>query len=327
VLGGTVFVSHAVAAEAARRGHEVVCAARGTSGRLPEGTTLVRVNRDAPDGLAPLAGESFDAVVDVARISYPWVRRALDALAAKAGHWTFVSSISAYADHRPVGQRPGAALLTPREEQVGADDPIDDPELYGAIKVAGENAVREAVGDRAFVVRPGLVSGPGDRSDRFGYWPARMARRGQVVVPDAPEQLTQYIDVRDFAAWTVDAAERRLTGTYDAIGQPEPLLAMLAGIADTVGAEVELVPVALATLDKAGVEPWSGPRSLPLWLPASHAGMAAHDPSPALAAGLRPRPLEDAVQGALAHERALGLGRDRKAGLSPAEEAEILAMV
>jgi hypothetical protein len=118
-----------------------------------------------------------------------------------------------------------------------------------------------------------------------------------------------------------------MTGTYDAIGQPEPLPALLAGIAQAVGAEVELVPVSPATLTAAGVQAWSGRRSLPLWLPASHAGMAAHDPSPAQEAGLRPRSLADAVDGALAHERTLGLGRDRKAGLSPAEEAEILAMV
>ena len=287
----------------------------------------MRVDRDAPEGLAPLAGESFDAAVDVAQISYPWVRRALDTLAAKVGHWTFVSSISAYADHRRVGQRPGAPLLDPRAEHVGADDPIDDPDLYGAIKVASENAVRDAVGDRAFVVRPGLVTGPGDRSDRFGYWPARMARGGRVVVPDAPDQLVQYIDVRDFATWTVDAAENQLTGTYDAIGQPEPLPAVLAGIAEAVGAEVELVPVAPATLEAAGVQAWGGPRSLPHMLPPTHAGIAPHHPRPALDAGLRLRSQAHAVEGALAHERTLGLDRNRKAGLSPADEAEVLAMV
>src|SRR5215472_10561933 len=96
VLGGTKFVGNAVAAAAVTRGHEVTCAARGDSGSVPEGATLVRVDRDAPDGLAPLAGASFDAVVDMATISYPWVADALALLGAKAGHWTFVSTINVY---------------------------------------------------------------------------------------------------------------------------------------------------------------------------------------------------------------------------------------
>lgn len=325
VLGGTVFVGHAVAAEAVRRGHDVVCAARGTSGKVPDGAKLVVVDRDQPDGLAPVAGESFDAVVDVATISHRWVAQALDALAGNVGHWTFVSSISAYADHKPVGQRPGSPVLEPREEHVDHNAPVEDPDLYGAIKVASENAVRDRFGDRAFVVRPGLVTGPGDLSDRFGYWPARMARGGRVLVPDTPDQLSQIIDVRDLANWIVDAAEQRRSGTFDAIGPAAPLPEVLGGIAEAVGVEVELVGAAPSALEAAGVNPWSGPRSLPLWLPATHTGMAAHDAGPPRDAGLRTRSLADATAGALAYERSLGLDRSRKAGLSSAEESEVLA--
>lgn len=324
VLGGTVFVSYAVAAEAVRRGHEVVCAARGSSGSIPDGAKLVAVDRDRPDGLEPLAGERFDAVVDVARISYPWVARALDALADGAAHWTFVSSISAYADSTTVGQQPGAPVLEPKTEQVGEGEEISDPDLYGSIKVASENAVLERLGDRAFVVRPGLITGPGDRSDRFGYWPARMSRGGRVLVPDT-DLPTQYIDVRDFADWIVDAAERRLVGLYDAIGPPAPLSEVLAGIAAAVGTDPELVPVAPEALEAAGVQAWMGPKSLPLWLPDSHAGMGSHDAGPPMAAGLNIRPLDEAALGALEHERFLGLDRERRAGLTPDEEVEVLA--
>jgi nucleoside-diphosphate-sugar epimerase len=325
VLGGTIFLSYTVAAEALRRGHQVVCAARGSSGAIPDGATLVKVDRNAPDGLAPLAGERFDAVVDVALISYPWVERALDALADATDHWTFVSSVSAYSDKTTQGQRPGAALLPPIEDQV--DDPatLTDPDLYGSIKVAGENAVRDRLGDRAFVVRPGLITGTGDRSDRFGYWPARMALGGRVLVPDAPYLPTQFIDVEDLARWIVDAAEQRLTGDYDAICPVAPLPEVLAEIADAVGAGVELVPVSPDDLDAAKVQPWSGPRSLPLWLPPVWGGLASHDPTPSLDAGLRIRPLAEATLTALAHERTLGLHRERKAGLTPAEEAEVLS--
>lgn len=325
VLGGTVFVSRAVAAEGVRRGHEVVCGARGTSGPVPDGAKLVTIDRNTPGGLDPLAGERFDEVVDVATISYPWVARALDALASNTEHWTFVSTVSVYADMRTLGQTPDAPVLAPREEHVELGGQLDDPDLYGAIKVASENAVRSRLGDRAFIPRPGLITGPGDGSDRFGYWPARMARGGRVLVPDAPDLLTQIIDVRDFASWILDAAEQRLAGTYDAICEPMPLPEMLAGIASAVGTDVELVPASPEALEAAKVGSWAGPRSLPLWLPESHFGMGAHDPTASLAAGLRIRPLPDMVAGALEQERLLGLDRPRKAGLTPEEEAEILA--
>ncbi|HEV8556459.1 MAG TPA: NAD-dependent epimerase/dehydratase family protein [Actinophytocola sp.] len=326
VLGGTVFVSYTVAAEALRRGHEVVCAARGTSGNVPDGAKLVVVDRDDPGGLAPLAGERFDAVVDVAKISHPWVVRALDALAGTAAHWTFVSSVSAYADETTIGQDATAPLLEPLESELGPDEELTDPHIYGSIKVASENAVRDRLADRAFVVRPGLITGTGDPTDRFGYWPARMHRGGRVLVPDT-DLSSQIIDVRDLATWIVDAAENRLTGNYDAISVPAPLPEMLAEIAAAVGADddVELVRAAPEALEAAKVNYWSGPRSLPLWLPPSWAGLDSHDPTASLNAGLRIRPLADAARAALDHERTLGLDRERKSGLSPAEEAEILA--
>ncbi|CRK60448.1 NAD-dependent epimerase/dehydratase [Alloactinosynnema sp. L-07] len=309
VLGGTRFLSHAVATEAVTRGHTVTCAARGESGQVPTGAHLVKVDRDADDGLDALTGD-FDAVVDVARISFPWVRRAVDTLAGRVGHWTFVSSISVYAEPDKINDE----LLPPRETE-------DDMESYGHIKVASENAVREAFPD-AFIARAGLLTGPGDLSDRFGYWPARMSQGGQVVTPDA-DQLTGYLDVRDAATWLVDAAETQLKGTFDVTGPAVPLSNLLREMA--AGFDVELVPVAEDVLVKHGVQAWMGPKSLPLWLPESHRLMASRDAGPALAAGLKPRPLADAVEGALAHERAMGLDRERKAGLTAAEEAAVLA--
>jgi nucleoside-diphosphate-sugar epimerase len=328
VLGGTVFLSRAVAAEAITRGHQVTCAARGTSGKVPDGATLVRVDRDAPDGLAALAevaGDGFDAVVDVSTISYPWVADALALLAGKAGHWTFVSTCNVYADHATPGLRPDAQLLPPLAE--GGQVPDADPDRYGSIKVASENAVRDELGDRAFVVRPGLITGPADDSDRFGYWPARFARGGRVVVPDTPDLLVQHIDVRDLASWIVAAGETGLSGTYDGVGPAGPLPDLLRDIAAAVGTDVELVPIGPDALVAAGVNYWAGPKSLPLWLPPSHVGMAAHDATPSLAAGLRVRPLAETVAGALATERRLGLERERKAGMSAAEEAEVLATI
>ncbi|WP_424183438.1 NAD-dependent epimerase/dehydratase family protein [Actinokineospora sp. G85] len=325
VLGGTRFLGHAVASEAVTRGHEVVCAARGESGSAPAGTRLVVVDRDRPDGLAPLLElDPFDAVVDVATISHDWVRWALDALGDRAGHWTFVSSISVYADPASPPGGVDDPLLPPRQAHGTVDLLETDPNAYGEIKVASEGAVRAVFGDRALIARAGLITGPGDVYDRFGYWPARLSRGGPVVVPDT-DQPTQTVDVRDLASWVVDAGERGLGGTFDAVGQAAPLREVLADIAQAVGGEAELVPVGPERLVELGVNPWTGPRSLPLWLPGNLANMTNRDHGPAAAAGLVHRSLEDAVAGALDHERILGLDRERQAGLSPAEEAEVLA--
>ncbi|MGM1064679.1 NAD-dependent epimerase/dehydratase family protein [Saccharothrix sp. Mg75] len=322
VLGGTRFLSRAVAAAAVARGHEVLCAARGESGAPPEGSRLVKVDRDTEDALAPLRGERFDAVVDVAYISYPWVRQALDELGEAAGHWTFVSTMNVYADLARRGGGVDDPLLEPRYT-----DPTDPGDFgaYGSIKVASEQAVVDAVGDRALVVRPGLVCGPDDESDRFGYWPARFARGGRAVVPDAPDQPCQLLDVRDLAEWIVLAGERGTTGTFDASGPPATLGAVLDEIATAVGApDLERVPVPPEELAAVGVLPWQGPRSLPLWLPDGYLGVVDRDTDPARAAGLHCRPIAETALAALERERALGADRERQAGLTAAEEAELL---
>jgi 2'-hydroxyisoflavone reductase len=310
ILGGTVFLGRAIAAEAVRRGHDVTCAARG-SGDAP--ARLVKVDRDDETGLAPLAGEHFDAVVDLAKSSYPHVKRAVETIGTD--HWTFVSSISVYAEHHTGG----------------IDDPVlapvfgDDIADYGGIKEASENAVRDVHGDEAFIVRAGLIGGVGDVTDRYGYWPARLSGTGRVVVPDSPDQNTHCVDVEDLAAWIVTGVEGRLGGTYNAAGPTVPVGQLLPSIASAVGGDVELVPVAEEKLTELGVEPWSGPKSLPLWVPGDHLLTRNWDVQPAVDAGLRFRP--DAAEAALAYERVLGLDRPRKAGLTLAEEAQVLSSI
>lgn len=328
VLGGTTGLSGHVAADAAARGHDVVCAARGRSGAAPDGARLVAVDRDDPGAIEALAGERFDSVVDVATGALGWVRDALDTVlrTGDVPQWTFVSSVNVYADVATRGQTVGAPLVA------AVDDPrhLDPSELtvatYGGTKVASEQAVRERVGaDRALIVRPGLISGPGDVMDRFGYWAARFARGGRVVVPDAPRQPVQHVDVRDLAAWIVTSAETRLVGVYDAVGPVLELGEVLRVLAETVGAaDLELVPLPDEALLAAGVNHWGGPRSLPLWLPPDYHGMTSHDPAPAAAAGLRERPLADTARTALADEHARGLDRPRMAGLTEDEERALL---
>jgi 2'-hydroxyisoflavone reductase len=318
VLGGTVFVSRAIAVTAVRRGHEVTCAHRGRSGLGPTGVTDVVLDRDedGDGGIAALADHRYDAVVDVATQDPGWVADAIALLGGSTGHWTFVSSVSAYADAATPGQDAGAERVPPLDDDTPAD------EHYARAKRSSEDVVLQAVGEKAFVVRPGLVVGPGDPTDRYGYWPARFTRGGPVLVPDVLDAPTQVLDVDDLAAWVVTAAEHRLVAQLDAVGRPRPLGEVLD---ESSGTGAELVAVSQARLAELDVRPWSGPRSLPLWVPQPEmAGFGARDVSASLAAGLVLRPLAETARRVLAHERVLGLDRERRSGLSRADEQHVL---
>lgn len=320
VLGGTVFLSKAVAASGVTRGHDVTVAARGVSGAPPDGARFVEVDRDHPGSLAALRGERFDAVVDVARLPIH-VGRALDAVAANAGHWTFVSTCSVYADHSTPGQTAGDAPLV---EPTAPDSADPDLELYGPSKVACESLVRERAGDRAFLVRAGLLVGPGDPNDRFGYWPDRIAAGGEILAPGDPEDDVQYVDVRDLAAWIVDAAERGVTGTYDGICSPIPRESFLDEIAEGMGTRPDFTWVPSAFLLERGVSPWAGEESLGLWMPLpGFGGFLSRDVSASLEAGLEIRPLAETARD---WYEARVEPPELLASLSREKEAEILSM-
>lgn len=286
VLGGTQFLSRAVAADAVQRGHEVVCASRGRSGSAPPGATLVRWDRDEDAPAALTEGGAYDAVVDVAR-QPSHVRRAVAALAD--AHWVFVSTISVYADDAdPAG--PGTGRL---KEPITDDvDLAEDPEAYGGLKVACEQLVLDAARS-AVVVRPGLIVGPGDPSGRFAYWARRAGETGELVGPGDPASLVQVIDVRDLATWIVTLAERRATGTLDAVGPALPFADVVGQVAPD--AAVTWLPDAF--LEAEGVAPWTGPDSIPVWLPRpEYDGMLAHDAQPALDAGLVVRTIAETAR-------------------------------
>jgi nucleoside-diphosphate-sugar epimerase len=313
VLGGTRFLSHAVAADAVARGHEVICAARGEAGPVPDGARLVHLDRANPDW-SPLAGD-WDAVVDVAR-NPAWVADALDHLGDN--HWTFVSTISVYADHSTPGGTPETLPLLP---PVADDVDQDSAESYGSAKVACEEDV-QARAREALVVRPGLIIGPGDPSGRFTYWPERLAEGGDVLAPESPDRDTQAIDVRDLAAWIVTCAERRLTGVYDATGQVQRLGDLVDEVAEAVGGEARLVWAPADFLLERDVTYWAGPRSLPLWLPDDARGMTSHDVSAAFAAGLTTRPVAETAVDTLGWLRQHPAAA--RTGLSRAEEQDLL---
>jgi 2'-hydroxyisoflavone reductase len=315
VLGGTLFLSRAVAADAVGRGHDVTCAARGQSGSVPEGARHVVLDRSEPDWSA-LEGE-WDAVVDVARTP-SWVASALDALADRVPHWTFVSSISVYADHSTPGGTPDTLPLLPA---ITEDVEQDSPEAYGSSKVGCEELVRDRARE-SLVTRPGLIIGPGDPSGRFSYWPERLAEGGDVLAPESPDRGTQAIDVRDLAAWLVTCAERRHTGTYDATGPVLRLGDLVEEVVAAVGGRANLVWATAQFLLERDVTYWSGPRSLPLWLPEESRGMTSHDVAAAFAAGLTTRPIGETARDTLAWLRSEE--EAPRTGLTRAEEQDLL---
>jgi nucleoside-diphosphate-sugar epimerase len=293
VLGGTVFLSKAVAAEAVRRGHDVTCACRGSSGSVPEGATLVEVDRARPLPEA-LTSAAYDAVVDVARLP-SWVASAVRSF--PAAHWVFVSTINVYADDTTPHGHPGTLpLRDPIFEDI---DLKQDPEAYGPMKVACEQIVLDGASS-AMVVRPGLIVGPDDPTGRFTYWPRRLAAGGEVLAPGDPADLMQVIDVRDLAEWILDSCESRATGVYDGVGPAMPISDLLSQAAEGVEAETSFTWVDQAFLTEQEVDPWMGPGAIPLWLPRpEYDGLPAHDVTPSLDAGLRIRSLADTTRDTL----------------------------
>jgi len=321
VLGGTAWLGREFSRQAIDRGHAVWCLARGESGAVADGATLMRADRRQPAAYDEAREQQWDTVLDVS-----WqpgmVRGALAALADRTRQWIYVSSGSVYASHARRDADEDADLLPATEmDEVGI-------ELYGQAKVACELAFREASRAELLIARAGLIAGPGDPSDRAGYWVARAARDqlGPMLVPDSPEATAQVIDVRDLASWLLECAERRTTGTYDAVGPVVPLAEWIATSREVGGHSGPVVRADPAWLLERGVAEFMGEGSLPLWLAdPDWQGFAARSGRRAAQAGLRHTPMRDTLCDILAWERELGLDRPRKSGLSAAREAKLLA--
>ena len=327
VLGGTAWLGGQVVSAALNRGHQVTCLARGSAGGVPDGAVLVQADRTDLGAYDTVAADRWDVAIDVSR-QPGQVKSAVAALADQVGFYVFVSSGNVYADHSTFGKDEGGALLPAL-----AGDVLESMEMYGQAKVACEQHVLEAFGpDRALIARAGLMGGPGDISDRSGYWPLRFAHPatddGTVLIPDTPDLPAQLIDVRDLASWLVDAASRGIAGIFNTTGGTTSLSEFLAIARTVAGHHGTLVSAGTGWLLAHGVQEWMGERSLPLWLADPEwAGFSANDSSKAQRAGLSTRPLEDTLADTLAWEQSRENNTARRAGLSDQDERALLTAV
>jgi 2'-hydroxyisoflavone reductase len=310
VLGGTKFLGRRVVEAALERRHEVTIFHRGETnpGLYPEVEELFG---DRDGALEQLAGRRFDAVVDTSGFK-PRVVRASAELLAESGHYAFVSTGNVYADfgHGPLREDDPLATMGKLDE--------DDSQAYGPLKAECERVVLDAFGERALVARSGLLVGAHDPTGRFTYWPHRIARGGEVLVPGPPERLVQFIDARDTAGWLVSTAESRIGGVYNVVGQRMPFRGLIDACCALVASGAELVWIDHKFLLECEVGEWM---ELPLWIAdPDWKDFLNMDIARAQAASLAVRPLGETLRDAL--ERAETVDG---VGLSPEREDALLS--
>ena len=324
ILGGTVFVGRHLVEAGLKRGHEITLFNRGQHN--PDLFPQVEKLRGDRDGdLKALDGRHWDTVIDTNGYLPRLVKASAQKLTGSVGSYTFISSLSVYGDFSKVGL----------DEHDPVADKLDDPrteevtgESYGPLKVACERAAQEAMPGKVLIIRPGLIVGPFDPTDRFTYWPHRVAQGGKVLAPGRPERPVQFIDARDLAEWIIRMVEAKKTGIYNANG-PEQVLTM-GGLLETCKTVSKSTAHFEWLSDKflvaVGLKPWT---ELPLWLPETdeaQAGFFAFNCKKAIAASLTFRPLAETVRDTLTWDatRPADIPRYASAGLKPEREAKLL---
>ena len=321
ILGGTVFLGRHLVEAALARGHAVTLFNRGQHNPdlFPE---VERLRGDRDGDLQALEGRRWDAVVDTCGYVPRVVRASAEMLAPNVDHYTFISSISVYADTSKPGideQAPVGTLDDPTTEEVTG-------ESYGPLKALCEQAAEATMPGRVLNIRPGLIVGPHDPTDRFTYWVRRVAEGGEVLAPGNPHAPVQVIDARDLAGWTIRMIEQRQTGVFNATGPAERLRMadLLTTCKQVSRSDATFVWLDDAFLLEAGAGPWI---EVPLWIPATDGqsdGLLDIDIAKARAAGLTFRDIADTVCDTLAWDRTRPADIERRAGLAPERERALL---
>ncbi len=321
IIGGTVFLGRAVVEEALAQGHEVTLFNRGQSNSMlfPD---IEQIHGDRDGGLDTLAGRTFDACLDTCGYVPRIVKASSQFLRDVVQTYAFVSSVSVYGEPLPEGTDEDGALAT-------MDDPSIEEvtgEPYGPLKALCEREVSTVFGDRALLIRPGLIVGPHDVTDRFTYWPWRATEGDHILSPGRPNRPIQFIDVRDLAAWIVRMLSTKSTGTYNAASTPGMFtMASLLQTCCNVSEEAsELIWVDDGFLTKQEVGAWM---ELPLWFPEDTdiaKGFFDFTSDRAIAKGLTFRPLEDTVKATMDWSLSRAEDYEWRGGLRPEREAELL---
>ena len=331
ILGGTGFTGPYQVRYAVDRGHKVTVFNRGKTphGELPEAVEQLVGDRNGQ--LDALKDRKWDVVIDNPTMLPVWVRDAAEILKGNVDRYVFISTISVYAEHAAAGKVESAELA----KYDGADpmketlDTVRASEfkLYGPLKAASEQEAEKWFPGKALVIRPGLIVGPGDQTDRFTYWPVRIDRGGEVLAPGQPADPVQIIDARDIAEWTIRMVENGETGIYNATGPAKPLGMgeMLDGIKSGVKSDAKFTWANAEFLEQQKVAPWS---DMPVWIPpqGEMGGMGRTSIAKALEKGLTFRPLEVTARDTLTWFKSLPEDRQKqlKAGLKPEREKEVL---
>ena len=321
LLGGTQFVGRHIVHTAIDRKHHVTLFNRGLTNPnlFPDIEKLVG---DRDGDLAPLRERTWDAVIDTCGYVPRIVRKSVRALSNHTGLYVFISSISVFASFEKEGLAEGdpvGSLDDEMEEEITGD-------TYGPLKALCEAAIQKEIPGKALIIRPGLIVGPHDPTDRFTYWVRRCALGGDILAPAPPEQNVQFIDARDLASLTLDMIEAGQTGIFNTTGPEDPLALgdLLQTCSDFSKEEARLVWVDESFLLDTGIAPWS---QVPLWLPGpENAGLMAVDCTRAINAGLRFRPFKTTISDTLSWDRGRDPSTPLKVGLAPSREVELLEL-
>lgn len=331
ILGGTGFTGPEQVEYALARGHKVTLFNRNRTRPDYFKGKVEQLIGDLNDDVSALAGQKFDVVFDNPTTFPFWVRNAAQHLRGNIGHYIFISTESVYPDNsRPNMDESDGTTPMPADLDPYTTVRENAGKYYGALKTFAEQEAERQYPGKVTVVRPGLIVGPLDRSDRFTYWPARIDAGGDVVAPGTPDDPTQWIDSRDLAEWMVRLAEQKVLGTFNAVGHVRPMSELLYGIkaVTTAGAQFTWIPADFLTAQ--GVRGW---RHMPVWLPpvGPTAGFLRRNNDRAVKAGLTFRPLAVTAAETLAWHKTR-TEAERKAtaegtisGLAAAKEAEVLA--
>src|SRR5437588_2573011 len=327
ILGGTGFTGPYQVRYALNRGHKVTTFNRGKThpGELPNEVEQLIGDRNGK--LDALKGRQWDAVIDNPTTLPAWVRDAARILRSNVERYVFISTISVYGDVKT-----GPDENAPTEKYEGADPYKETIEAvrasgfktYGPLKALSEREAEKWFPGKTLIIRPGLIVGPRDESDRFTYWPVRIDHGGEMLVPGSPDDPVQFIDSRDLAEWTIRMVENRETGIYNATGPAKPLGIgeMLDGTKAALNSNATFTWVTEDFLTRQKVEPWS---DMPVWT-GKESGLARAKIDRALSKGLTFRPLAETARDTLAWFKSQG--RDRQAklrgGITAEREAEVL---